>query len=116
MAQGLRGFSLVALIFLSLSAAQALAADSLATIAAPADGAKLPAGQASKVEYEVKEGTKAHHVHLFVDGGEVGTAHKLKGSFDLAPLKAGEHKICVAPVNHNHTPIGEKACITVTAQ
>ena len=116
MAHLVRGLSVVALIVSSIWAQQALAADSLATINAPADGANLAPGQASKVEYEVKQGTKAHHVHLFVDGAEVATGHKLKGSFELAPLKAGEHKLCVAPVNHNHTPIGEKACIGVTAQ
>ena len=52
----------------SLAAGQALAADQRRTIGAPADGAKLAAGKASKVDYEVQAGTKAHHVHLFVDG------------------------------------------------
>ena len=116
MAPKFRSLFLAALAAASLAAGQALAADSLVTIGAPADGAKLAAGKASKVEYEVQAGTKAHHVHLFVDGGEVGTAHKLKGSFELPALKAGEHKICVAPVNTNHTPIGEKACVTITAE
>jgi hypothetical protein len=112
----IRGLSFVALIAASLWAPQALAADSLVTITAPADGAKLAAGHASKVEYEVKAGSNAHHVHLFVDGAEAATGHKLKGSFDLAPLKAGDHKVCVAPVNKNHTPVGEKVCIGVTAE
>ena len=116
MGRFLRGFSVVALVVSSLPAEPALAADTLVTISAPAEGAKLSAGKPSKVEYEVQAGTKAHHVHLFVDGGEVGTAHKLKGSFELPALKAGGHKICVAPVNTNHTPIGEKACISVTAE
>jgi hypothetical protein len=116
MAPMLRSLLLAAVAASSLAAGQALAADRLVTIGAPADGAKLAAGKASKVDYEVQAGTKAHHVHLFVDGGEVGTAHKLKGSFELPALKAGEHKICVAPVNTNHTPIGEKACITITAE
>jgi len=95
---------------------RALAADPLATINAPADGAKLASGKTSKFEYEVKQGSQAHHVHLFVDGAEAATGRKLKGSFDLAPLEAGEHQVCVAPVNKNHTPIGEKACISVTAE
>ncbi len=116
MAPKLRSLFLVALAASSLSGGEALAADQLVTIGAPAEGAKLPAGKPSKVDYEVQAGTKAHHVHLFVDGGEVGTAHKLKGSFELPALKAGEHKICVAPVNTNHTPIGEKACVSVTAE
>jgi hypothetical protein len=37
-------------------------------------------------------------------------------SFKLGPLKAGGRKICVSPVNKNHTPIGAQACITVTVQ
>jgi hypothetical protein len=111
-----RGTVLLALISASFCVSQARAEDSLATISAPADGETLAAGQATKLEYEVKAGTPAHHVHLFIDGAEVATGHKLKGNFPLGPLKAGEHKVCVAPVNKNHTPIGEKACITVTAQ
>ncbi|MFY9655444.1 MAG: hypothetical protein WAK01_02495 [Methylocystis sp.] len=116
MAQRVRHLFFAALAVSSLAGEAALAADTLVTIGAPAEGAKLAAGKPSKVEYEVQAGTKAHHVHLFVDGGEVGTAHKLKGSFELPALKAGGHKICVAPVNTNHTPIGEKACISVTAE
>ena len=69
-----------------------------------------------KLEYEVQASAKVEHVHLFVDGDEVGMVHKLKGSFELGPLKAGERKVCVSPVNKNHTPIGAQACITVTVQ
>ena len=116
MANLVRVLSLLALIASGLWVQRVLAADALATINAPTDGAKLAAGKASKVEYEVKQGSQAHHVHLFVDGAEAATGHKLKGSFDLAPLKAGEHKICVAPVNKNHTPIGTQVCVTVTVQ
>jgi len=116
MAPKLHRLFLPALAASGLAVGPALAADQLVTIGAPAEGAKLAAGKASKLDYEVQAGTKAHHVHLFVDGGEVGTAHKLKGSFALPALKPGEHKICVAPVNTNHTPIGEKACISVTAE
>ena len=116
MANLVRVLFLLALVASGLWVPRALAADTLATINAPAEGARLAAGKASKVEYEVKQGSQAHHVHLFVDGAEAATGHKLKGSFDLAPLKAGEHKVCVAPVNKNHTPIGEKACISVTVE
>jgi len=55
-------------------------------------------------------------VHLFVDGDEAAMAHKLKGSFKLGPLKEGNRKVCVSPVNKNHTPIGAQACINVTVQ
>jgi hypothetical protein len=94
----------------------AMAEDSLVTILAPADGATLAAKQTAKLDYEVQPSVKADHVHLFVDGDEVGMAHKLKGSFKLGPLKAGSRKVCVSPVNKNHTPIGKQACITVTVQ
>ncbi|HUB65153.1 MAG TPA: hypothetical protein VL996_12070 [Methylocella sp.] len=94
----------------------AAAEDSFATILAPADGAKLEAKHTYKVEYEVKAAPKVDHVHLFVDGDEVGMAHRLKGSFKLVALKPGDHKVCVSPVNKNHTPIGAQACITVTVQ
>jgi hypothetical protein len=94
----------------------AAAEDSLATILAPADGAKLEAKHTYKLEYEVTSSAKVDHVHLFVDGDEVAMAHKLKGSFKLGPLKAGDRKVCVSPVNKNHTPIGTQACINVTVQ
>ena len=95
---------------------QAEAEESLVTISSPAEGEKLAAGQAYKVNYEVKEATKVNHVHLFVDGVEVATGHKLKGSFPLGPFKAGERRVCVSPVNKNHTPVGAQACVTVTVQ
>jgi Family of unknown function (DUF6130) len=94
----------------------AMAEDSYATILAPADGAKLDAKQSNKLEYEIKAAPKVDHVHLFVDGDEAAMAHKLKGSFKLGSLKPGGHKVCVSPVNKNHTPIGAQACITVTVQ
>jgi len=114
-----RAFIAVA-IFPSAGAAlfvlPAAAEPSLATILAPADGEKLEANRTYKLEYEVQPNDKADHVHLFVDGGEAALAHKLKGSFKLGPLKAGNHKVCVSPVNKNHTPVGAQTCITVTAQ
>ncbi len=94
----------------------AMAEDSLVTILAPADGAKLETKKTYKLEYEVTPSAKVDHVHLFVDGDEVGMVHKLKGSFKLGPLKAGDRKVCVSPVNKNHTPIGAQACIHVTVQ
>ena len=106
---------------LALAASQILggvarAEDNVVTILSPADGDKIAASQPLKLDYEVKSGAAAHHVHLYVDDAEAATGHKLKGSFSAGPLKAGEHKVCVAPVNKNHTPIANRACITVTAQ
>lgn len=109
-------FAFLALAAASLGARPVLAEESLVTLKSPADGEKLAVGKTYKAEYKVKEGAKAHHVHLFVDGEEVGTAHKHEGAFSLGPLKAGERKVCVAPVNKGHAPIGEKSCVTVIVQ
>jgi hypothetical protein len=56
---------------------QAKAEKSLVTISSPADAEKLLAGKTYKIDYEAKEGGKAHHVHLSVDGAAVATGHKL---------------------------------------
>ena len=97
----------IAFILTFLCVLPSSAEDSFATILAPVDGAKLGAKQSSKVEYEVKPVAKVDHVHLFVDGDEAAMAHKLKGSFKFGPLKLGDHKVCVSPVNKNHTPDGK---------
>lgn len=94
----------------------ATAEESLATIHSPTEGAKLEAGQTYKLEYEVKATVKADHVHLFVDGDEVAIAHKLKGSFTLGPLKTGPRKVCISPVNKNHTAVAGQACVNVIVQ
>ncbi|WOJ89264.1 hypothetical protein RZS28_15895 [Methylocapsa polymorpha] len=94
----------------------AAAEDNLVTIIEPADGAKLEAKHASKLEYEVKPVVKADHVHLYVDGDEAAMSHTLKGKFDLRSLKPGERKLCVRPVSKGHAPIGAESCITVTVQ
>jgi hypothetical protein len=92
------------------------AEDNLVTILAPADGAKLKAEQVYTLEYEVKPEAKAEHVHLYVDGDESAIGHKLKGGFPLGPLKAGDRKLCITPVNKNHTRTAAQACITVMVQ
>jgi hypothetical protein len=94
----------------------AAAEDNLVTILAPADGAKLKAEQVYTLEYEVKPEAKAEHVHLYVDGDEAAVGHKLKGSFPLGQLKAGDRKICITPVNKNHTRTAAQTCITVMVQ
>jgi hypothetical protein len=109
-------FAFLALAVASLWSRPVLAEEALVTLKSPVDGEKLAVGKTYKAEYKVREGAKAHHVHLFVDGAEVGTAHKHEGSFSLGPLKAGERKICVAPVNKGHAPIGEQSCVTVIVQ
>jgi hypothetical protein len=108
--------SLGSLLLSSAFMFTAAAEDNLVKIIAPADGAALKAKQTYPLQFEVMASTKADHVHLFVDGDETGMSHTLKGKFTLGPLKPGEHKVCVKPVNHAHAPIGAEACITVTVQ
>ena len=86
----------------------AVAEDSLVTILAPADGAKLEAKKTYTLDYEVQASVKADHVHLFVDGDEVGMVHKLKGSFKLGPLKAGDGKSASAPSTRTTRRLGRK--------
>lgn len=109
---------LMAIYFMAIHffVSPAAAEDNLVTILSPADGAKLEAIQTYQLEYEVKPVDKAAHVHLFVDGDETAIAHKLKGSFTLGPLKPGSRKVCVSPVNKNHTAIAAQTCINVTVQ
>jgi hypothetical protein len=108
--------SLGSLLLFNVFAFAASAEDNLVTIITPADGTVLKAKQTYSLQYEVKPITKADHVHLYVDGDETGMSHTLKGKFTLGPLKTGERKVCVKPVNHAHTPIGAESCITVTVQ
>ena len=104
---------LLAIHFFALPAA---AGENLVTILSPADDAKLEATKTYKLEYEVKPFATAEHVHMFVDGEETAIAHTLKGSFTLGPLKPGSRKVCVSPVNKNHTAIATQSCIDVTVQ
>jgi len=106
----------IALLFAQLCIAPAAADENLVKILSPSDGAKLQKGQVYTLEYDVGLGGKAEHVHLFIDGDEIAVGHKLRGEFKLGPLEAGSRKICVAPVNKNHTPVGTQACITVTIE
>ena len=103
---------LMALFYLLPASAE----ENLVTIHSPADGENLEAGQTYKLQYEVKAAAKADHVHLFVDGDEVAIAHKLKGSFTLGPLKTGPRKVCISPVNKNHTAVAGQACVNVIVQ
>jgi hypothetical protein len=93
-----------------------VAEDNLATILAPAEGSVLKAEQAYVLEYNIKPEANAEHVHLYVDGDEVGIGHKIKGDLPLGPLKVGERKICISPVNKNHTRTASQACINVMVE
>lgn len=108
--------SLAGLLLSNIFVFAAAAEDNLVKIFTPAEGAVLKAKQTYPLQYEVMASTKANHVHLYIDGDEIGMSHTLKGKFTLGPLKPGDRKVCVKPVNHAHVPIGAESCITVTVR
>ncbi|HEY0720694.1 MAG TPA: hypothetical protein VGE50_05525 [Gammaproteobacteria bacterium] len=102
----------ISLLFSGLT----LAAESMVTISAPADGATLDAMTENAITYEVVPGPKGDHSHLYVDGKEDAVLRKLKGSYTLPTLTAGEHNICIKVVNKGHVPIGVEKCVKVMVQ
>ncbi|MDO8291280.1 MAG: hypothetical protein Q7T29_00230 [Gallionella sp.] len=112
----MRNLSMLVLIFTSLSASLAVAAEPKIDIISPADGSRLDAKAQSKLVYEVTLGGGGDHAHLYVDGKETGLLRQTKGSYTLDPMARGMHEICAKMVNKNHTPIGVERCIKVTAE
>jgi hypothetical protein len=80
-------------------------------ITAPADGATIDAMEPAKLVYEVGPGAKGHHVHVFVDGREVGILRRLRGSYTLETLSPGARTVCIKVVSPSHVPIGVEQCI-----
>ncbi|CAH1387858.1 hypothetical protein [Candidatus Nitrotoga sp. M5] len=100
-------------LFLGCYVPVALAADASVTISSPADGAKISSKTKLKVSYEVTQGQRGDHVHLYVDEKEIAVLRKLKGDHAVEPLDPGKHAICIKIVNKGHTPIGVQACTNV---
>ncbi|MEZ5607072.1 MAG: hypothetical protein R3E52_08055 [Burkholderiaceae bacterium] len=96
-----------------LLAPAAMAAEGSVTIESPKDGAKLDAMAQNKLVYSVVPGPNGDHVHVYVDGKEVGILRQLKGSYTLETLAGGKHDICIKVVNKAHTPIGLQQCVKV---
>jgi hypothetical protein len=104
----LLGFSLI------LSAA--VHAQGKVVITSPTEGATLDVMAENRLVYEVDPGPRGDHVHVYVNGREVGILRKLKGSYLLEGLPAGKSVICVKVVNKAHVPIGIEQCVQVTAK
>jgi hypothetical protein len=82
------------------------------SISSPVDGTKLP-GSSAKIVFDVTAAPKAEHVHVYVDGDEVGRLHELKGSYTVDKLAVGKHWLCIRVVDKGHTPIGAEKCVSV---
>jgi hypothetical protein len=92
------------------------AAEGYVRIHAPADGAKLDGMEITRIAYEVSPGPKGDHVHVYVDGNEVGILRALKGGYALGTLPPGLRTLCVKVVNKAHVPIGIEQCVKVTVE
>lgn len=86
------------------------------TIASPIDGSTLDALDENRMVYEVEPGPRGDHVHVYVDGKEVGILRKLKGSYLLESLTPGNRNLCIKVVNKAHVPIGIEQCVRVTVK
>jgi len=111
----LRSFVLAGAAALTTLAPGAYAAPSV-HIEAPADGAKLDAMEQNRLVYEVDPGPRGDHVHVYVDGKEVGILRQRKGSYPLETLAPGMHQLCVKIVNKAHTPIGVEECVKLAVE
>lgn len=109
----LRPFALVCAAAGALVCAHAAYAEPHVRIESPANGAKLDAMDQNRLVYEVDPGPRGDHVHVYVDGKEVGILRQLKGSYTLETLPPGAHELCVKVVNKAHTPIGLQDCVKV---
>lgn len=85
-------------------------------ITSPADGATLDALDENRLVYEVEPGPRGDHVHVYVDGKEVGILRSLKGSYMLETLSSGKRDLCVKVVNKAHVPVGIEQCVQVTVK
>jgi hypothetical protein len=85
-------------------------------ITSPADGATLDAMDENKLVYEVDPGPRGDHVHVYVDGKEVGILRSLKGSYLLEAMPSGKRDLCVKVVNKAHVPVGIEQCVQVTVK
>lgn len=92
----------------------AFSATGSVTISSPAEGAKV-AESGVKLTYDVEPGPGGDHVHVYVDGDQVALLRKLKGSYTLEKLSAGEHTVCIKVVDKGHAPTGVEKCVKVTA-
>ena len=104
------------LFFTIFFAFAVMAGESFISIVSPVEGARISKNQVVNVQYEMRSEIAAEHVHIYVDDVEIGIGHKLQGEFPIGPLQEGPRKICINPVNKNHTPVTSKSCVNITVE
>ncbi|TAL89066.1 MAG: hypothetical protein EPN62_11405 [Candidimonas sp.] len=97
-------------------AASADSGKAFVKVISPVEGAKLDAMEQTKLVYEAGRGPNGDHVHVYVDGKEVGILRQLTGRYTLETLASGTRDICVKVVNKAHVPIGVEQCVKVTVE
>lgn len=85
-------------------------------IVAPQDGATVPADKPVTIRYEANLSPRGDHLHVIVDGGEPAVIKRIKGTYTIGPLSAGEHTVLVTEVTREHMPTGNDASIRITAK
>jgi hypothetical protein len=84
--------------------------DSRLTIVSPAQGAIIQ-GDSVEVRYRLSKGTKATHIHCYVDG-----EYQRTFSGVVRGLTRGTHEIKLVAANHNHDGTGVKAVVTIEVE
>lgn len=105
-----------AVVLLTAHAARAASAEGHVSIKSPAQGAKVDGMEQTRLVYDVAPGPRGDHVHVYVDGKEVGILRQLAGSYTLPTLAAGARDLCVKVVNRAHVPTGLEQCVKVTVE
>lgn len=107
--------------FLAALSSSALALLALPAAASTGTAASIPpavtlsAGGSDSFSYQASPGPEVDHLHVYVDGEQVGQTRQLQGHFTLQglDLPAGEHTVCVDAANRAHIQTGAKACVSV---
>ncbi|MGC4098242.1 MAG: hypothetical protein QM706_14100 [Nitrospira sp.] len=80
------------------------------TIVSPTQGALIK-GDSVEVRYKLSDGTKATHIHCYVDG-----EYQRAFSGVVRGLTRGTHEIKLVAANHNHDGTGAKAVVTIEVE
>ena len=112
----LQRFSQIALLVLALTPIPSIAAEAFVRITSPQGGSRVDTFDPTKLVYEVSPGPKGDHIHVYVDGKEVGILRQLKGSYTLETLSLGQRTLCIKVVNKAHVPVGVERCVKVKAE
>jgi hypothetical protein len=82
----------------------------------PSDQARLDAGEAYPLDYQVTLGAGDDHFHVWVDADRSPGIHDLKGTYMLPKMTPGVHTITLKLVDKGHVPTGPQKSIKVNVK